>query len=120
MLMPEPLNWEWMEWEFVRPGVKRKVFQAGGCTMVLNYLEPGHEPKPHSHAYEQLVYIMQGNVDFTVGPRVFKMQSGSVLAIPPDVEHFARVVGKETCIDLDIFVPRREDYVQSKIKGREQ
>ncbi len=116
MVIPEPVNWEQMEWEFVRPGVKRKVFQGEGCTMVLNQLEPGHDPKPHSHLHEQLVYILQGHVDFTVGTRLFKLTSGSVLAVPSNAEHFARVAAKEACINLDVFVPRREDYAQSKIK----
>jgi quercetin dioxygenase-like cupin family protein len=120
MSISGPLNWDQMEWEFVRPGVKRKVFQAERCTMVLNYLEPGHEPKPHSHSCEQLVYIMQGVVDFTVGTRTFTLQAGGLLTVPANLEHFAKVTGKETAIDLDVFVPRREDYVQSKIKGRGQ
>ena len=46
------MNWEDMEWKEVRPGIKRKVFHCEGCTIVCNAIEPGHEPKPHSHARE--------------------------------------------------------------------
>lgn len=116
MVNLEPVNWENMEWEVVRPGVMRKVFHGNGCTLALNALEPSHQPKPHSHPYEQIVYILQGEVDFTVGSRVFKLFPGSLLVVPPNAEHFARVVGHDTCLNLDVFVPRREDYTQSKIK----
>ena len=116
MVNIEPVNWEKMEWEIVRPGVMRKVFHTKGCTLVLNAIEPGNQPKPHSHPYEQIVYILQGEGDFTVDSKVFKLTAGSLLAIPPDVEHFIKVVGREPCMDLDIFIPRREDYIQSKIK----
>ncbi len=116
MTASETVNWEQMEWEVVRPGVKRKVFHGEGCTMVLNQLDPGHDPKPHFHVHEQIVYILQGHVDFTVGKRLFKLTAGNVLAIPPNAEHFARVTGKEPCINLDVFVPKREDYVQSRTK----
>ena len=116
MIERGPVNWESLEWEFVRSGVKRKVIHAEGCTLVLNHLEPSHEPKPHAHNYEQVVYIVQGEVDFTVESTVWKLTPGSVLAIPPNVEHFARVTGLEMCINVDVFVPRREDYVQSSIK----
>ncbi len=116
MVNLEPVNWEKMEWEIVRLGVKRKVFHAGGCTVVLNAVEPGNQPKLHTHPHEQVVYILQGEADFTVGSKIFKMGSGSVFAIPPNVEHFIKVAGQDTCMNLDIFVPRREDYVQSKMK----
>jgi quercetin dioxygenase-like cupin family protein len=112
-------NWDEMEWEIVRPGVKRKVFQAAGGTLVLNHLEPGHSPNPHSHAHEQIVYILQGKAEFTVDAKVFNLRSGSLLTLPPHAEHFARVTGRETLVNLDIFVPRREDYRQSRILGRD-
>ena len=88
--------------------------------MALNSLEPGHEPKPHSHVNEQVVYILQGEAEFTVGSKVSKLGSGSLLIVPPDIEHYIKVTGSETCINLDIFVPKREEYVQSRIKGSGQ
>jgi quercetin dioxygenase-like cupin family protein len=109
-----------MEWEIVRSGVKRKVFQAEGCTLVLNAIEPGHEPKPHSHVNEQVAYILQGEAEFTVGSKTSKLGSGSLLIVPPDKEHYINVTGTGTCINLDIFVPKREDYVQSKIRRSSQ
>ena len=112
-------NWDEMEWEIVRPGVKRKVFQAAGGTLVLNHLEPGHSPWPHSHAHEQIVYILQGEAEFTVDAKAFNLRSGSLLTIPPHAEHFARVTGRETLVNLDVFFPRREDYRQSRILGED-
>jgi quercetin dioxygenase-like cupin family protein len=112
-------NWDDMEWETVRPGVKRKGYQAGGGTLVLNHLEPGHSPKPHSHPQEQIVSILRGEAEFTVNAKVFNLRSGSLLTIPPNAEHFARVTGKEVLINLDVFIPGREDYRQSRILGKE-
>ena len=112
-------NWDVMEWETVRPGVKRKVYQAAGGTLVLNHLEPGHSPKPHCHPHEQIVYILQGEAEFSVHAQVFNLRSGSLLTIPPNAEHFARVTGKETLVNLDVFIPRREDYPPSRISGEE-
>jgi quercetin dioxygenase-like cupin family protein len=106
-----------MEWELVRPGVKRKVFQTEKCTVVLNSLDPGHEPRPHSHGHEQVVCIQEGKAEFTINSKVFTMGPGSLLVVPPNAEHFIRVMGDKACINLDIFVPRREDYLQSKMRG---
>jgi quercetin dioxygenase-like cupin family protein len=115
-----PLNWEMMEWEIVRPGVKRKVFHAAGCTLVLNAVDPGNQPKPHSHPHEQIVSILEGKTDFTISSVTYKLGSGSIIAIPPNVNHFIQVIGPGTCMNLDVFVPRRDDYVQSKIKDEKQ
>jgi quercetin dioxygenase-like cupin family protein len=112
-------NWNEMEWESVRPGVKRKVFQSPGGTLVLNHLEPGHSPNAHSHAHEQIVYILQGEAEFTVDGETFNLGPGSLLTISPNAEHFARVTGRETLVNLDFFIPRREDYRQSRILGKE-
>ena len=119
MDLKSPCNWDAMEWETVRPGVKRKVFHARGGTVVLNHLEPGHSPRPHSHVHEQIVCILSGEAEFTVDHRVFKVRPGSLLAIPPNAEHFARVTGKETLVNLDLFIPGREDYLASPISGEE-
>ncbi len=111
------VNWDQLEWQAVRPGVKRKLFHGKGCSLVMNALEPGHEPWPHSHAHEQIVYILQGEAEFILGPEKFRLSRGDLLSVPPNVEHFLRVLGKKTCLDLDIFIPKREDYPASKIKA---
>ena len=105
-------NWDAMEWEIVRRGVKRKIFTGEGATMSLNVLDPGHEPKPHSHIHEQLVYIMKGKCEFHAGKDVYPLTEGGLLYIPPNVEHFLQVVGKEPVIDLDVFSPKRSDYLK--------
>lgn len=118
MVVNEAVNWDEMEWEYVRRGVRRKVFHVTGCTIVLNELEPAHEPKPHSHPYEQLVYITRGKMKFTLAEKEFEMRSGSLLAVPPGVVHYAQVIGHEPSCNVDIFVPMRRDYVQSKVKAK--
>ena len=105
-------NWNDMTWEVVRAGVKRKAFTGEGATMALNLLDPGHEPKPHSHIHEQIVYIIKGECEFHVGKDVYQLREGGLLYIPPNVEHYIEVKGKEAVIDLDIFAPKRADYVK--------
>ena len=61
--MEVPIRWDDLEWEVVRPGVKRKVFHGQGCTVVINHLEPGHQPQPHAHGNEQVAYIVSGRAE---------------------------------------------------------
>jgi len=106
----QTLNWDDIEWEVIRKGVKRKVFHSEKTTVVLNHLEPNIEPNLHSHPHEQVAYIESGECDFGVGDKVFHIKAGGMLTIPGNVKHYLKVCGDKTVVDIDIFVPRREDY----------
>ena len=64
--------WNTIEGEEVRPGVSRKGFRGDQFMMVMNTLEPGMEINPHSHPFEQAVYIVQGKVRFHIGDEIFE------------------------------------------------
>lgn len=103
-------NWSALTEVIVREGVTRKAFSSAGATLALHILQPGHEPKPHSHSFEQLVYIMSGKVKFHVGEETVYLEQGGLLVVPPDVIHYAEVVGDEPVYNLDVFTPKRAEY----------
>lgn len=105
-------NFNDIEWEVVREGVKRKAFTGEGATIALNELTPGHAPKPHTHIHEQIVYIIQGEGDFNVAGEVYHLTAGGLMVIPPNVEHFIQVTGDEPVLNLDIFTPKRPEYIR--------
>ena len=47
---------------------------------------------------------------FHIGDDIIEAGPGSLIRIPPDVEHFGEPVGDEQVLNLDIFSPIREDY----------
>lgn len=102
-------NWAEMDWEVVRDGVYRKIFTGDGATIQLTRLIPGHEPSPHAHPYEQLVYILSGEIDFHVADTVTRLKPGGLLKVQPNVQHWGEVVGDEPVLNLDVFTPKRDD-----------
>jgi quercetin dioxygenase-like cupin family protein len=104
-------RWTELPKENVRAGVSRTAFRGDGAIMVMNWLEPGMEKKPHSHPFEQLAYIMSGRVRFEIGDDVVEVGVGEVLRIPPDVVHCGEALGDEVAVNLDVFAPAREDYM---------
>lgn len=104
------IDWSRIAWQPVRAGVDRKAFSGQGATVALHRLQPGHEPRPHSHEYEQIVYILQGQVDFHIEGEVVRLGPGGLLVVPPGKMHHAVVVGNEEVLNLDIFTPRRPEY----------
>lgn len=107
---PNVYQWSELPREAVRPGVTRTAFRGDNALMVMNWLEPGMEVRPHSHPFEQLAYILAGRVRFTVGDDVVEVGAGEVLRIPPDVVHCGEPVGEEVAVNLDVFAPVRDDY----------
>ena len=103
-------NWSELPKEFVRAGVERCGFSGDQVLLVMNWLEPGMEVRPHSHPFEQVAYIVQGRMKFVIGDEVFEAGPGSVVRIPPDVEHYGEPIGEEPVMNLDIFSPIRDDY----------
>jgi quercetin dioxygenase-like cupin family protein len=103
-------NWDTLERETVREGVTRAGFRGDDVLLVMNWLEPGMETNPHSHPFEQVVYIVQGQMRFVVGDDIIEGGPGSLIRIPPSVEHYGEPIGDEPVLNLDVFSPIREDY----------
>lgn len=105
------VDWSAMEWTTIRKGVYRKAFTGEGATIALHRLEPDHKPSPHKHPYEQIVYIIEGEADFHVGETVTRLGPGGLLVVPPDVMHYAVVVGDREVLNLDVFTPARPEIL---------
>jgi len=103
-------NWDTLEREVVRDGVTRAGFRGDDVLLVMNWLQPGMEVNPHSHPFEQVVYIVQGQMRFVVGDEVIEGGPGSLIRIPPSVEHYGEPIGDEPVLNLDVFSPIRKDY----------
>jgi len=113
MLTIPYVNWEKMPWQKVRDGVERKIFTGEGATLTLNRLQPGHEPKPHHHPEEQISYIVSGGqLEIHVDDQLFKLTSGGLIVIPPNIVHWGQVVGNDVVMNLDVFTPKRMEYVK--------
>lgn len=111
MTIANVYRWTDLPREEVRAGVSRTAFRGENAQMVMNWLEPGMEKKPHSHPFEQLAFILAGRVRFEIGEEVVEVGAGEVVRIPPDVVHCGEALGDTTAVNLDVFAPLRKDYL---------
>jgi quercetin dioxygenase-like cupin family protein len=103
-------NWNTLEREFVREGVERAGFRGEDVLLVMNWLEPGMQVNPHSHACEQVVYVVKGRMRFVIEDEEFEVGAGGLIRIPPNARHYGEPIGDETVLNLDVFAPIRDDY----------
>jgi quercetin dioxygenase-like cupin family protein len=95
--------------EILNPLLERQ-FVAGERSMLARLLlRAGCVVPTHSHENEQITYVLEGALKFTVQGEQIIVRTGEVLVIPPHVQHSAEAL--EDTIDLDIFCPPRADWI---------
>ncbi len=70
-------------------------------------------PKNHFHPYFELYYLESGRCRFFIGNRMFDVQAGDLLMIPPRTFHYTRYL-YGPCKRCNLFF-RREDLEQAVI-----
>lgn len=96
--------------EEARRGIRRKAYASDEVMIVWNTVEQGLEVRPHSHDdFDQLVFILEGEADYHVSGVAYRMRPRDLMLVPRGAEHFIEVTSGP-CINIDIFVPPREDY----------
>jgi quercetin dioxygenase-like cupin family protein len=73
------------------------------------YLAKGAVVPEHSHHNEQITYILDGLLRFTLGDETIDVAAGEVLTIPAHVPHRAEAL--EDTLDVDVFHPPRQDWL---------
>jgi quercetin dioxygenase-like cupin family protein len=102
------VRWNDVRTETLNPLLERQFLSTGGITLARFFLRRGVVVPEHSHPNEQLAYVLEGALKFTIEGREIIVRAGEVLCIPPQVPHAAEAL--EDTIDLDVFVPARADW----------
>jgi quercetin dioxygenase-like cupin family protein len=105
-------RWEEMPREKVSPMLDRRLITGDRLMLAHVYLKKGCVVPKHSHENEQLTYILEGVLRFWIGEdekEEVLVRAGEVLHIPSNVPHKAEAL--EDTLDVDVFSPPREDWL---------
>jgi quercetin dioxygenase-like cupin family protein len=92
-------------------GVKRKLLSHGGGLMMTEVtFKKDAVGKIHSHPHEQVSYIVQGSFEFNLNGETKRVGVGDSIYIPSNTLHGVTAL-EENSIILDVFTPRREDFL---------
>jgi quercetin dioxygenase-like cupin family protein len=90
-------------------GIAARVVQGERMTLAIVDLAPNAAVSEHRHENEQLGFILQGSMVFTVGGEKRELGAGDTYVIPSNVPHDA-VAGPDGCTAVDSFAPPRADW----------
>jgi quercetin dioxygenase-like cupin family protein len=93
-------------------GVKRTELQRSDLAIagkeaiqVVIAFEPGSFFGKHSHPGEELIYVLEGEIEYTIeGKAPVILKAGEVLLIPAGIVHEARNTGKVVAKELATYI----------------
>jgi quercetin dioxygenase-like cupin family protein len=105
-------RWDDIPRERLNPLLERRLITGGDLMIAHVYLAKGCIVPKHAHENEQLVYVLEGSLRFTLGEdeeETVDVGAGEVLAIPRNLPHSAEAL--EDTLDVDVFHPPRADWL---------
>lgn len=105
-------KWNDVEIESLNTLIGRQMLVGTNIMVARVLLKKGAVVPMHSHHNEQVTYILEGALRFSVDNQTITVSAGEVLCIPPHMPHEA--VALEDTVDLDIFNPPRQDWLNKE------
>jgi quercetin dioxygenase-like cupin family protein len=102
-------RWDEIAPEKVTEMISRKIVTGEREMLAQIWLKKGAIVPTHSHESEQISYVIQGALKFTIQGEEFVVREGEVLHIPSGVPHQAEAL--DDCFELDLFSPIRQDWL---------
>jgi quercetin dioxygenase-like cupin family protein len=92
------------------PGLTRRVMAYNDKLFLAEHqMVKGWAGRAHSHAHDQVVYVVRGHLKVTCQGKTFDLRAGDSFVVRGGVEHGASAL--EDSVVIDIFTPCREDYI---------
>ena len=108
------IPWSTVELEDLNPLLQRQFVVGHDVMLARVLMKKGCVVPEHSHHNEQITYILEGALKFWIDGKVIVVRAGEVLTIPPHMPHKAEAL--EETVDLDVFNPPREDWINKTDK----
>jgi quercetin dioxygenase-like cupin family protein len=102
-------DWNQLPAEQLNPQVTRRAIHTEAMTIARLSLDKGAVVPAHRHINEQVATVEKGALKFDLDGQEIILGAGQSLAIPPNVPH--GVVALEDTIVVDVFTPRRQDWI---------
>lgn len=91
-------------------GITLRAVSGDKTMMTFFEFEPNAVIPSHKHPHEQITYVIEGEMEFTVKDETRILKKGEGVVIYSNQEHSAKILNKPTKA-VDAWYPIREDYL---------
>ena len=91
-----------------RTDLQRHDLSAPGREMIQVRVDfdPGYVAPMHTHPGEEIIYILEGTLEYEIGGKVVRVRTGDVLFVSAGTPHTARNIGGTNGAELATYVER--------------
>jgi quercetin dioxygenase-like cupin family protein len=105
-------TWDRIPKERMTAQIERRFVHGERAMVAQVFLKKGAIVQTHTHESEQITYILEGALRLWLGAngeQDVTVHAGEILTIPSNVPHRAEAL--EDTLDVDVFSPPREDWI---------
>jgi len=92
----------------IMPGYHGKLIHGETMTIAFWDVEKGATVPEHAHINEQIMHVLEGEFEFTVGGVTKIYKPNELVIIPSNLPHSGKAL--TACKLMDVFSPVRETY----------
>jgi quercetin dioxygenase-like cupin family protein len=85
-----------------------RFISTDNISVAFNEVAAGAEVPLHQHVHETIDILQEGEMEMTIGNDTIRMTAGTVVKVPSNVPHSAKILKASKVIN--IFYPVREDF----------
>ena len=100
------------------PGALSHIFAGKNMTLSFANLEAGSYFPVHTHDFEQIMFVLEGELDAILDGKLFHMGPGDIIHFPEGHQHGAKM-NYGNCRIVDMFSPARADYEEKLRQAQE-
>jgi quercetin dioxygenase-like cupin family protein len=93
----------------IAPGIVGRIVTADSMTVAHVSIVAGSVLPEHEHVNEQVVNVIEGELQLTVGDEKHSLVPGTAMVLPSNVPHSGKAITDVRVID--VFHPVREDFI---------
>ena len=101
-----------------RTDLQRHDLSAPGREVVQVRVDfdPGYVAPRHTHPGEEIIYVIEGSLEYEIDGKISKVKAGDVLFVPAGVIHTARNVGSGNGAELATYIVEKGKPLLTVVK----
>ena len=78
--------------------------------------DPGYVAPMHTHPGEEIIYVIEGTLEYEIGGKVTRVKAGDVLFVPAGTPHTAKNIGSGNAAELASYVVEKGKPLLTPVK----